>query len=144
MKVPNDGPASPSTGGTGGTVFSQKFFAQEQEKQDKAEALRKATKLNGCKWAKKPEDKKSTLDFRRQCIYKETVMDWTRDDAHAFLTNFLLPPGRAMGDAAAEKMKQKIDFATYHTTVDLRVDIEHVLDQYRGLGRRIACPGYFG
>jgi hypothetical protein len=125
-----------------GGAFKAKFFAQEQEEADKAEALKRATKLNGCKWAKKERDLKSTKDWRRECVYKETVMDWTKAETHAFLTNFLLPPGRQMGAGAAEKLKGKIDFAINHTAVDLRVDIERVLDEYRGLSARRARPGY--
>ena len=66
-------------------------------------------------------------------------MDWTKAETHAFLTNFL-PPGRQM-ETAAEKLKGKIDFAINHTAVDLRVDIERVLDEYAGSVRR-ARPGY--
>ena len=117
-----------------------RLLAQEQEEAERAEKLKKATKVNGCKWAKNQE--KNKVDWRRECPYKETVMEWDRNDTHVFLKQFLLPPGRTMGREAADKMKKKIDFVVKHTNVDLRVDIEKVLDPYDGLGPRLARPGY--
>mmetsp|Transcript_38196 Transcript_38196/g.51695 ORF Transcript_38196/g.51695 Transcript_38196/m.51695 type:complete len:178 (-) Transcript_38196:112-645(-) len=117
----------------------QRAFQKERD-----ENLKKsAAKLRGCRWAvpekalvkqrviDRKKGKNDTEAAKLRCCrwaVEQGPEQWNSEHARGFLCNFILPPHRRIESERAEKLREKIEFLTHNTHVDLCFDVAEIMD----------------